>query len=512
MHITSKHILIPIIPSESKKGWDEYTIKKCSITSLQLMEEASNCFMHFFKKEDKINTSKIAILAGNGNNGGDGIAIARLLSYEGYAIHLFIDKQKSRRSEDNAQQLNKLPDNDSITLYHTDEFLPWITALDKEDSITIIDGIFGTGFKGNLSSPWRSIVQFLNTRNGNPIKVYAIDIPSGCNYDGHFSDLILRADCTICFENPALAAFLTSTGPTFGNIFCTSIGLLESFLTEIEVKYFLVSANYIQKIVSNRNRFTHKGSFGRAFIWGGSPAMPGAGLLNIMGAQYSGVGYVYHYAVELSLKHLILNQHPETICAEDFELIHVCDAIAIGSGIGISDQTKKVFLSVLRDIDKLLILDGDALTMIADTADPISYLSRDTLITPHPKEFDRLFGKHNSTLERLQTQRKISKETGCTILLKGAYSSISGEDGVIFFNPTGNDALARAGSGDVLTGLIAGLLAQGHTPLQSAIIGAYIHGLAAELAIEYTSSRSIPPTTVAQHIGRAFKIIETLTQ
>jgi hydroxyethylthiazole kinase-like uncharacterized protein yjeF len=511
IRITSNKVHIPVIPSDIKKGWDEYTIKLKSIESVDLMECASKIFVENLIPLIEKKEMKVGILAGNGNNGGDGIAIGRLLANEGYQVYIFLDERSSKRSSDNLEQIKKLPNNDSICLKDVSELIAWIEGFEIGDSIIIIDGIFGAGFKGDLKSPWKEAVQWLNSQKNHQIKIYAIDIPSGCEYEAPKAGLILKADCTICFESPPLASFFPSTGPFFGNLICTSIGLLDEYLSSVDVQYFILTSNFIKKILPIRSRFTHKGSFGKVFIWGGSDGMPGAGILNVIGAQSTGVGYVYYYSTSQILNQLIMGQSPETICTREFSMVRNCNALAIGSGIGTSNGHNNLLNTISANSEKLKVLDADALTMIAEDGEVEKWLNRYTIITPHPIEFDRLFGPHDSFLDRLRTQKKVSKETGCTIVLKGAYSSISNQKGQIYFNPTGNDAMARAGSGDVLTGIIAGLLAQNIDPFHAATIGVYIHGLAAEIAVKDCSSRSVSPSIVAQFIGKAFKLVEDVS-
>lgn len=500
--------LTPILPANLIKSWDAYTIKNTPISSTDLMEYAARVFCYWFSKEYTNLNTTIIIVAGDGNNGGDGLAIARILTYSGYSVKLFITANSNKYSEDRILNFERLPKNDGLSIHPIDQLQTKLKSLKQNDSI-LIDAIFGIGISEPVRAPWDSIITIINEYK-EKYTIISVDLPSGLPADIVAHWPCVEADLTFSLEIPKLS-LLCSENAYFSKAFVyKSIGLSPEYLDTIEVDQFYLSNTFIQSKINKRNKFDHKGSNGAVFQYCGSTDMPGAAVLSSLSAFRSGAGYVYLYHPNINPSFL-LSSCPEAIVIQAADIPPRANVFLGGCGIGSSPVAIKTLKKLIYKCQIPMVLDADALNIIAEHPKILASLPENTIITPHPGEFDRLFGIHNSSLDRWQTQKAYSKSHGLIIVLKGAHTSISVPTGQLFFNSTGNPALAKAGSGDVLAGIIAAFMAQSSSPIDAALCGVFIHGLAADIALQSVHERSLMASELTTFISEALRSIHDHT-
>ena len=475
---------------------DAITIEKEPIDSYELMKRASSQFTKWYKSRFP-DTLSIAIFCGAGNNGGDGLLVAQQLKAAGYRVNTYL-LRKENYSPDNIKAQK------SSNLLEIEEFNS------RED--VIIDALLGTGISSSLQGELLSIIEHIN--QSKAIKI-ALDNPTGLATDSFLKSTCFKADYTATFQNPKLGQLLTENGATIGQLSILNIGLDKPYLDQIETDYHLVDDYFIKKaIYKKRNWNAHKGVNGHALICAGTQGMIGAAILSIKACVYSGAGKVTLFGPQSALA-LIMNNCPEALLKLDNQeylsnLYHNLDdyqSIAIGPGIGKRPETKKVLIQLLKEAKQPIIIDADALNLISEDSTLQRQIPKDSILTPHLKEFERLVGKWKNDFEKLQRQIQFSKERQVYITLKGRFTTITTPNGQVYFNSTGNPGMASGGTGDVLTGIITALFAQGYNSLEASVLGCFIHGRAADLALKEESFESITATKIIDHLGKAFKSI-----
>ena len=467
-----------IISADQTRATDAYTIKNEPIASIDLMERASQCFVS--EIESYLNPNQnIAVICGSGNNGGDGLAVARILMWKGFDVQPFLCRIGSQLSPDCKLNSEKI---DNIEFITSNDELP---KLDQFD--IIIDALFGSGLTRPITGWPAEIVAAINNSEA---KVYSIDIPSGMFCDDLPQvDHIVKADLVVSFQRPKLSFFFPESSDFIHEWKVTDIGLDESFIQSTTSNYFLLD-ECIRKKLKSRKRYSHKGTYGHALIVAGSRGKMGASVLCSRACLRSGVGLVTIHTPDCGLD-ILQTSNPEAMCSIDCHSYHICTvpdlknykSIGMGPGIGLAKETKEALEDLLRKADVPIVLDADALNILASEKRLLQLLPRDTILTPHPKEFERLAGTWDTSMERLEKQIAFSKRYDCIVVLKDAHTVITDAEGSIYINTSGNPGMATGGSGDVLTGIITGLAAQGYSPLQSALIGVYYHGNAGDKAI-----------------------------
>jgi len=454
-------------------NWDKFTIKNEPISSYDLMERASITLSSWIS--DKIDISEtILILVGNGNNGGDGLAIARLLHNSGYKINIFLTNSL-KRSEENKINYNKCLDLD----------IEFVNTINNNYSI-IIDAMFGSGLSRNIEGEFAEIIKIANNISASKI---AIDCPSGLHSDqGPLSNIVFKANYTLSLQIPKISFYYKESDPYLGKISILDIGLLKSYYNNEASNFYLIDKT--DALLPIRNKFSHKGSFGHSLTIAGAYGKMGACYLSAKASLRSGCG-LSTVLVPSSQLATIQTLVPESMALTYNETslwsktvdINSFNSIAIGPGISTQKNIENKLLDLLPTIKIPLVLDADALNIIAKT-NTLDLIPINSIITPHPKEFERLFGKFNDTSDMINIQQKMSKLYNIIIVNKLAKTIISDIDGSIYINDTGNSGMASAGSGDVLTGVINGLLSSGLSPIKSAISGVYHHGLAGDKCSE----------------------------
>ncbi|MDD3077513.1 MAG: NAD(P)H-hydrate dehydratase [Paludibacter sp.] len=497
-----------IFSTSQVRTLDQYTIAHEPITSIDLMERAANTIFEAFTETFAFNRP-VLVLAGPGNNGGDALALVRKLlriRVETKVILLHNGKL-SPDCEANKQRLNNLhPD---VITEQQNQFI----APEIPDKTIIIDGLFGSGLSRPLEGMFADAVNWINQTG---CEVMSIDIPSGLQGENN-PDLnvpIVRANHTFSLQFPKLSFFFPETGVFIGNESILNIGIHPDAIAKTESRYFLLTIDDIQNSLKKRPKFSHKGTYGHALIFAGSKDMAGAAVLSSKAAMRTGAGLVTVHSAACN-RTILQTAVPEVIFQSDEAKNFISNisntekynAIAIGPGIGMYPETAELLKQILENQQKPCVLDADALNIISQNKELLNLIPENSILTPHPKEFERLFGKTSGSFERINLASEISQKRKLIIVLKGAYTQIFLPDGNIFFNSTGNQGMATAGSGDVLTGIIVSLLAQGYSPENATKIGVYLHGLAGDVAINHQSFESLMASDIIYHLPNAFKRI-----
>ncbi len=499
--------------AEQIRAWDAFTIKHAPITSVDLMERAARVFTEWFVARYPDVQRPVCIFAGTGNNGGDGVAVARLLHQRGYEVKLFICQFNARQSADFQEQIARLPAHGAIQTcwLRSPSDAPFVG-----EGAVIIDALFGTGLTRPLEGVWAAMVEWLNHL---PAEKVAIDMPSGLFADQPSTGPCVQANKTFCFEVPRKAFFFPENAGRVGEWSFGSIGLLPEFWKLQEVSDHYLTAENVVLLVKKRPRHSHKGTYGHALLMCGRQGSMGAAVLAARACMRSGVGLLTAHVPRCGYE-IMQTCVPEAMCSEDLKDDYLTDlpelspynAIGIGCGIGQAAATAQVLKRLLQKTQVPLVLDADALNILAKRKEWLAFLPSGAILTPHPKEFERLFGPTGNSFERNALQKAQAKALGVYIVLKGAFTSIACPDGTCWFNSTGNPGMATGGSGDVLTGILTALLAQGYTPLETCLLGVYLHGLAGDLAAARYSQPGMIAGDIVVHLGDAWREISLYKQ
>ncbi|MFN4234958.1 MAG: NAD(P)H-hydrate dehydratase [Bacteroidia bacterium] len=487
---------------------DAYTIQQEGIASVDLMERAANACVDWIKQHISAD-NRLVIFAGTGNNGGDGIAIARLMYQCGYNVFVYVIGEKGKGSKDfliNISRLEKLP----ITINYV-QTLNDLKPINSND--IIIDAIFGTGLNKAVEGIFADVIQFIN-HSGS--KIISIDIPSGLFSDtGDIAALkaVVKATYTLTFQLPKFSFLFPETGKYCGQFYLLDIGLNKEFIHSQDSNFIYITDDEIKENFNfHRDKFSHKGTYGHALIIAGSYGKAGAAILSAKAALRSGCGLVSIHTAKNNVSS-IHAAFPEAMVSIDTNEEHISelpdlklyDAIGIGPGIGMHEKTVQVLKNLIQTADVPLVLDADAINILAENKTWLSFLPKGSILTPHPKEFERLAGKCNDSFERLQKARELSLKTNTIIVLKGAHTAIVSPSGKVYFNSTGNPGMATAGSGDVLTGVITSLLAQGFNSFEATLLGVYIHGLSGDMAVQNYNQQSLIAGDIIESLYMAFE-------
>ena len=483
------------------RALDAYTIEHEPVASIDLMERAAQAIFEAYAKSFDLQRP-VLIVAGPGNNGGDALALARILVWVKSDVRVLLlhNGKLSADCETNLRQLRNLKA--EIITEITDSFV--FPNINKET--VIVDGIFGSG----LSRPAEGIfAEAIDHINRSGCEVLSIDVPSGLNgeLNPDISVPIVKATRTFTLQFPKLAFLLPETGIFAGNWSVLDIGIHPEAISQTETRYFYIKKKDIQPKIKIREKFSHKGTYGHVLIFAGSRDMAGAAVLSSVAALRSGAGLVtVHSAscnriiLQTAVPEVIFESDNNKNCISEFRDLTKFNAIAIGPGIGQTSETPSFLKNILSAYSNPVVLDADALNIIAANNELLHFIPENSILTPHPKEFERLFGKSTNSYDRLQKASTIAQTHKIIIILKGAHTQIFMPNGKIYFNSTGNAGMATAGSGDVLTGIMAGLLAQGYQPQDAALTGVFLHGLAADLIPETEE------TMLASDIIRGLKL------
>ncbi|MFC2125469.1 NAD(P)H-hydrate dehydratase [Bacteroidota bacterium] len=495
-----------ILTASQTREADAYTIKNEPISSIDLMERASTAFVKIFLK--KINKkNRVKIFCGTGNNGGDGLAISRLLMENGYNTGTYVIKSGSNNTDDFKINYNRLTQISPIEEITSPESIPQISSDD-----VLIDGIFGSGLTRPVSGLYGHVIDTINQSNA---RIISIDIASGLYADTPYVEgSVIKPWLTITFQMPKLAFFIPENEPFTGDWIVTDIGLHKEFINSCETPYNLVDNNMIREIPNQRRKFAHKGDFGRVALIAGSYGKMGAAILASRACLKTGAGLLTAHIPKVGYE-IMQSSVPEAMTTidsgfeylEGFPDLSIYDTLAFGPGLGTHPDTKKMVGKLLDSWQKPAIIDADGLNILSQNRKYLKLLKPGSILTPHLKEFERIVGECSNHFERFDKQKDLSSQLGIIIALKGAYTSISMPDGSIYFNNTGNPGMATGGSGDVLTGILAGIMAQKYSSENTALMGVYLHGLAGDIAAGNMGQESVIASDITEYLPQAYEKI-----
>ncbi len=495
--------MIKILSASQIKELDAYTIQHEPVASIELMERACRAFTNWLVERYDA-THRIGIICGTGNNGGDGLGIARMLREWNYPVKVWVVRGGVKETTDFQINLKRLEGKILIN-----EITSEVKPEDFSECTMLIDAVFGSGLSRPVEGIYEEVIDCLNSVQA--IKV-AVDIPSGMFADKHSSGEVFRAHHTVSFHLPKLAFLMPENHLYIGDWHLVDIGLHKKGLSETQTHHYFMTLKSVKKLLRHRNKFDHKGKFGHALLIAGSSGKMGACVLSAKACMRSGVGLLTTHVPKIGYP-IIQTAVPEAMALIDSSESHFTDnyesdqfqTIGIGPGIGQHVETKTAFEKLLGKYRKSMVLDADALNLLGTHQELQLLIPEGSILTPHPKEFERMAGSWSNDFERLVKLQRFAKKINSVVVLKGAFSTIACPSGNVFFNSTGNPGMATAGSGDVLTGILTGLLAQGYTDEEAAILGVFTHGLAGDLAAREKGMTSIIAGDLIDFLPTAFK-------
>lgn len=484
---------------------DKVTIKKQQVGSVDLMERAANQIFQWLHIRMQGAQVPIHVFCGIGNNGGDGLAIARMLISNGYLVKVYVVNYSEKRSKDFLINFDRLKEMDIWPkILGAHDQLP---EIDQQD--IVIDAIFGIGLDRPMSD-W--VAKLIDQINENKAFTLAVDIPSGMfmRANPYAEGSIIQANFVLSFQAPKLPFFLPTTGVYVNQWEVLDIGLDMEFLMEQDTPYHLIGKQEVLPMYLPREKFAHKGDYGHALIIGGSYGKIGAVQLAVNACMRSGVGLTTAFVPKCAYS-ILQTAVPEVMVAtgdgedilEDIKLPVQPTVVGMGIGMGTHQNTASAINKFLQKYEGSLVLDADAINILSSHKEMLDLLPKSTVLTPHPKELERLIGSWENDFEKLQMAQDFSNKYDVVLLIKGAHS-ITVYQNYYYINNTGNPGMATAGSGDVLTGMITGFIAQGYSSLHACIFAVYLHGLSADLAIQYTGYQSLLASNIVDGIGTAF--------
>lgn len=499
------------IPSASQiRALDAYTIAHEPIASIDLMERACAVFVKWFAGLFPLDHNRpIAVFCGPGNNGGDGLAIARMLHELGYEVSAHRLLQGQTPGPDHLLNFERLRAKRVVPIadIETSHF-PALPA-----NAIAIDALLGSGLNRPAAGTMADLINWLNTQ---PATRVAVDLPSGLYADAPPNGPVLQAHYTLSFQFPKPAFLLPATGLSAGQWHYADIGLSPDGIRQLDTPHYWVDAHAAASLWRPRHRFDHKGTFGHALLIAGSYGKVGAAILACRGALRAGAGLVTAHLprrayeiMQMAFPEAMVEVDPHHYAWSETGPTNRYAAIGLGPGLGLDPISAQALHELLKRWNGPLVIDADGLNLLSLHPQWLNLLPPDTILTPHPKEFERLFGPAADDWARLALLRRKARETGVIIVLKMAYTITALPSGELFFNSTGNPGMGTAGTGDVLTGIITGLLAQGYPPADAARLGVYLHGRAGDLAADALQQECLIADDLLLYLGGAFKSLKT---
>lgn len=497
-----------ILSIDQVREADAFTIRNEPVTSIDLMERAAGKVYKWIRK--RVGKGRaVDVFCGTGNNGGDGLVVARLLFEAGHEVRIFVVRHSDRESDDFTLSMSRLRQSGWARIADIREGGP-LPAIPGKN--VVVDAIFGSGLTKPVEGLAAAVIRHINSSGA---VVVSIDIPSGLFGDSPSDEkagAIIRADFTLSFQFPKLAFMLAENDIFAGEWEVLPIGLHKDFISRVPVRdHFVTGADLAGKL-KGRTKFSHKGHYGHALLIAGSYGKMGAAVLASQACLRSGVGLLHAHIPRHGYT-ILQTAVPEAMVSIDPEEEHFSrlpelspySAIGIGPGIGFAPQTRNNLKLLIQNTPVPLLFDADAITILGENRTWLSFVPKNSIYTPHPKEFERISGKARNDHHRIELQRGFCVKHGVYVVLKGAHTSVCGPDGTCWFNSTGNPGMATGGSGDVLTGLILGLAAQGYPPLTACLLGTYIHGLAGDLAAAKLGMEALIAGDIIKYLGKAFR-------
>jgi ADP-dependent NAD(P)H-hydrate dehydratase / NAD(P)H-hydrate epimerase len=492
-----------ILTAEQIREWDRYTIRHEPVASLDLMERAVGKCVEWLQEKNLLDLP-VAIICGKGNNGGDGLAIARMLAQQNIGLlNIYILETGSAGSEDFQTNLERL--HYPIRFIQSEKNFPSF-----RNNEIIIDALFGSGLNRPLDGVAAKLADHINHAEN---LVISIDLPSGLPADGPATTTaVIKADHILSFQAPRFSFLLSANAPFVGKVHILDIGLHPKYYESVQTNFELIDDDLIREIYKPRNRFAHKGNFGHALIIAGSYGKMGAAALATKACLRAGAGLTTVHIPRAGYA-ILQSAAPEAMVSSDpnsytltkiEEDLSKFDCIGIGPGLGTATETKEFLKQFIFEFQKPLVLDADALNILATEPMWLSKIPANSILTPHPKEFSRLFGETTDDLQRMEIAQQKAKQLNVVIVLKGHHTLIATPGGKAYFNNTGNAGMAKGGSGDVLTGMLTALVCQYKDTVEAAILGVYLHGLAGDIAAKKYSEEAMIANDVVGSLGEAF--------
>ena len=503
-----------ILTSSQLKELDKYTIIHEPIASIDLMERAARALTNaIIQRWDP--SFEIVVFAGPGNNGGDALAVARMLSQKNYHVEVFLFNTKGQLSEECQTNLERLKTCGSI--YFTEISTQFDPPTFTEKHL-VIDGLFGSGLNKPLNGGFASVVKYINASKA---QVVAIDIPSGLMGEDNTYNVrkhIVRADVTLSIQLPKLSFLFPENEDIVGEWELLDIGLKQCFIDTASSAYSILEEAEICSLIKPRKRFAHKGIFGHGLLIAGSYGMAGASILSAKACLKSGIGLLTvhvpihnHDLLQITVPEAIVHTDiQERYFAQPITHLNRYSAMAIGPGLGQEEDTALALMEQVQGSTLPMVIDADAINILSTHRNWLSRLPKRCILTPHLGELERLIGKCMDTYERLTKVKELAAYLQSYIIVKGAWTAIATPEGNFYFNPTGNPGMATGGSGDVLTGILLGLLAQGYSQEDACKLGVYIHGLAGNIAAEEKTEMGMTAGDIIEALPAAWKKITSI--
>lgn len=502
-----------ILSAAQHRALDQATITRDGISSAKLMERAATALTERFIQHYPDSARPVCILSGSGNNGGDGLVLARQLRQRAYSVRVILaeisepsedNRLNRRRAKEAGVGLQRLQADVSLGALHD--------VISLVPGEILVDALFGTGLSRPIEGYWAGLIDFINTQ---PVERVAVDLPSGLQADRPSTGSILRATLTLSLGYPKLALFSPANTVYLGKWELVPFELADEYGQNLSGPgHHLLTDFEVSRYLRPRRANDHKGTFGHALLVGGSYGKIGAALISARAILRSGAGLVTTHIPRCGYD-IMQAGFPEAMCITDDERDYVSNigptehytSIGIGPGLGTEVSTRQALYRLLGQYHKSMVIDADAINILALEPTWLTRVPAQSIFTPHPKEFERLCGKTTDDFTRWERQLDMAKQLNGVLLLKTGYTSIATPDGDLYFNPTGNPGMGTAGTGDALTGILTGLLAQGYPPAVAARIGVYLHGLAGDLAAAAISPESMLAEDLVNYLGQAYKAL-----
>ena len=491
---------------------DNYTIEHEPIKSIDLMERSARVLTRAIT-ERWPKSVPVVVFAGPGNNGGDALAVARMLMEQDYQVQTYLFNITGHLSADCAENKQRLSDKKGLPLYIEvkQEFDP--PRLEK--GMLVVDGLFGSGLNKPLAGGFASLVKYINASQA---EVVSIDVPSGLMTEDNtynVSTNIVKATQTLTLGQLKLSFLFAENQTYVGELRILNINLSKEGIAKMEAHYTFLEEENVRALYRPRHPFAHKGQMGRALVIAGCYGMAGAAILTTKACLRAGAGKVTVHSPKRNVP-ILQTAVPEAVLSIDREetiftegvATEDFNAVGIGPGLGTSEQTAITLIAQLRRTQCPLVVDADALNILANRRAWLQQLPKGIILTPHPKELDRMEGKCVDSYERLTKARELAERLQGYVILKGHHTAICMPDGHVVFNSTGNAGMATAGSGDVLTGIITALLARGYERPAACMLGVYLHGLAGDLAAAELGEESLMASDIINYLPKAFLRIQ----
>lgn len=499
-----------IFRSSEVKKIDEYTVKHEPVLPEDLMERAASKLFEWYAKRFPV-AVPVYLFAGPGNNGGDGLALARIMADKSYKPKVFYVDIGGSISPVWKNKKDRLI-NETNVPFSVIKGIQDFPGINKGE--VIIDAIFGSGLTRPVEGLAGEVVSKINHTGAT---VISVDIPSGLFGEDNSVSIpenIIKADYTLSFQFPKLSFMFPENEKYTGEWAVLPIGLHQDVINRMDTPWIFIDKDIVLPFIKKRNKFDHKGNYGHALLTGGSYGKTGAIALGAKAALRTGAGLLScHIPSSGNIilqtyipEAMVINDKSDKIITEKI-VTDRYNALGIGPGMGTEQETQEVFHEMIKQSEKKIVIDADGLNILSMNKDWFYELPHEAVLTPHPKEFERLAGSSSDGYARLMKQMEFVQKYKCIVVLKGAYTSVASPGGKVWFNSSGNPGMATAGSGDVLTGMILSFLAQGYNALAAALTGVFIHGLAGDIAAERISGESLIASDIVDSIGEAFKKI-----